>query len=292
MIPRVALALFLAGIFAACSSPGAPAASGAATATAQAATSIIVATPSAAPTASPIARIESTFTIGDGQKLYLRCIGSGTPTILLEAGDGDSGTNGWRLVDGKLSAHTRTCVYDRAGLGRSSAATGCRQLVDILDDLDALLAAAAIQGPYLLVGASGGGFLVAGFAMRHPEVVEGMVFVETPKALTAELYPEVLPEIACDGPGNVERRDYLAVEHAAWDNRKEIGDFPLTVLSNDWGGGATRDDVTNVASQRGWFDLTSGLTRQVVVTSGHDIASDDPQLVIDEVLTVLALARG
>ena len=129
--------------------------------------------------------------------------------------------------------------------------------------------------------------------MRHPELVEGMVFVETPKALTAELYPEVLPEIACDAPGNVEHRDYLAVEHAAWDNRKEIGDFPLTVLSNDWGDGATRDDATNVADQQGWFDLTSGLTRQVVVTSGHDIAGDDPDLVIDEVLMLLGgLASG
>jgi hypothetical protein len=36
------------------------------------------------------------------------------------------------------------------------------------------------------------------------------------------------------GPDNIERRDYLAAEHEAWDNRGEIGDSPMTVISQDW----------------------------------------------------------
>ncbi len=193
-----------------------------------------------------------------------------------------------------MSSETRACIYDRAGLGRSSPATGCRQLFDLLDDLDALLAAAEIEGPFVLVGASGGGFLIGGFAARHPDEVAGMVFVETPKALTAELYPEILPEIACDAPGNVERRDYLAIEHAVWDTRSEIGDFPLTIMSNDYGDSAEpgSDEATNVEDQRGWYDLTSGPTEQVVVTSGHHITGDQPNLVIEEVLAVLEAARA
>ena len=192
-----------------------------------------------------------------------------------------------------LIRETRTCNYDRAGLGASSAATGCRQLDDLVNDLDALLAAAAVDGPYVLVGESGGGFIMAGFAARHPEQIAGMVLVETPKALTAEFYPDVIPQIKCDAPNNVERRDYLAVEHAAWDNRAEIGGFPLTVMSNDYGDlmDTNKDEATNVEDQRGWFDLTSAEPKQVVVTTGHNIAYNQPDLVIREILAVLAAAR-
>ncbi len=239
-------------------------------------------------------RIEGTFEVGDARMLYIRCIGSGLPTILLEAGDEDSGTDHWRLVAGPLVDDTRTCVYDRAGLGRSDPASGCRQMDDLLDDLDGLLAAAGIEGPFVLAGASGGGFLIAGFAARHPDQVAGMVFVETPKALTAELYPEVLPLIACDAPDNIERRDYLAVEHAAWDNRAKLGDFPLTVLSNDYGDAVepNTDEATNVEDQKGWFDLSPEQAKQVVVTSGHDIATNEPDLVIEQIRAVLAAARA
>lgn len=254
-----------------------------------------MATPApSAPPSSEIPRIEGVFDIGADRSLYLRCIGAGEPTILLEAGDEDSGPEHWRLVGGPLSDATRTCVYDRAGLGRSSDATGCRQLDDILDDLDALLAAAGVEGPYVLVGASGGGFLMAGFAARHREDVAGMVFVETPKALTAELYPEILPEIACDAPNNIERRDYLAVEHAAWDHREQLGDFPLTVLSNDYGEAAEpgSDEARNVEDQQGWFVLSPDHAKQVVVTSGHDLSSNEAELVITEILAVLEAARA
>ena len=110
----------------------------------------------------PAVRLAGSFDIGGGAKLYLECIGSGSPTILLEAGDaevGDEAAGGlaWAPVLPELMGATRTCVYDRAGVGRSSPATGCRQLDDLLDDLEKLLAAADIDGPYLLAGSSGGG---------------------------------------------------------------------------------------------------------------------------------------
>src|SRR6185503_956519 len=282
------VALFIA---VACSTPSSPTSTSGAsvnpTPTASAGASGDAATP--APT---IARLAGSFDIGDGQKLYLQCAGSGSPTILLEAGDTDSGPDHWRFVIPGLIGEARTCTYDRLGLGKSSDATGCRELDDILDDLDALKAAASLEGPFVLVGASGGGFLMAGFAARHPEDVAGMVFVETPKALTAKLYPDVVPTIKCDAPGNQERRDYLAVEHAAWDNKKKIGDFPLVVMSNDWGPGADRDDATNVEDQRGWFVLSPDNATQVVVRSGHGIAQNEPDLVIAKILEVLAAARS
>jgi pimeloyl-ACP methyl ester carboxylesterase len=135
---------------------------------------------------------------------------------------------------------------------------------------------------------------MAGFAARHPRQVAGMVFVETPKALTARLYPDVVPQIRCNAAGNVERRDYLAVEHAAWDHRKQLGDFPLTIITNDYGASVdpNTDEATNVKDQRGWFELTSQQGRQVIVTTGHNVARDQPDLVVREIAAVLEAARS
>lgn len=124
--------------------------------------------------------LSGTLDIGGGRELYVECAGTGRPTILLEAGDnGDSGQ--WSPIFTSLAEQSRTCAYDRAGLGRSDSATGCRQLDDLLDDTEALLQAARIDPPYLLVGSSGGGYLMAGLAARHPEQVNGLVLLETPK---------------------------------------------------------------------------------------------------------------
>jgi alpha/beta hydrolase family protein len=244
----------------------------------------------ASSTPSPdLDQVSGMFDIGDGRELYLRCSGTGSPTILLEAGDED-GVSAWTFVIPALMTETRTCAYDRAGNGQSDPATGCRGLDDLLGDLEALLAAADIDGPFVLVGASGGGFLMAGFAARHPEDVAGLVLVETPKALTAEAYPEIVPLIACDAPSNIERRDYVAVEHAVWDNRAEIGDFPMAIISNQWANPPGPDEETNVEDQQGWLILSPNST-QTVVTTGHDVASNEPQLVIDQILAVLEAAR-
>ena len=230
--------------------------------------------------------------IGEGRTLYLECAGDGSPTILMEAGD-ESGVEAWQPVFMSLAAETRTCAYDRAGVGRSVEAAGCRGVDELLGDLEALLTAAELAGPYLLVGASGGGFLVAGFAARHPDDVAGLVLVETPKAVTISSLPPVVRDaISCDSPTNIEHRDYIAVEHDVWDARAEIGDFPMTIISNDFGPDAPPGDAqTNVADQQGWLVLSPN-SEQVVVTSGHDVVRSESALVTAEILAVLAVARG
>lgn len=236
-------------------------------------------------TTTAVEGVSEVVDIGAGRSLYLECAGEGSPTVLLEAGD-ESDVSDWRRVVPGLATETRTCAYDRAGVGRSADATGCRGLDDILGDLEALVGAAELEGPYVLVGASGGGFLTAGFAARHPAEVAGLVLVETPKAITI-MPPGLAEEIACDAPNNVEHRDYYAVEHAVWDTRAQIGDFPLTVISNDYGEDAPAgDEQTNVADQQGWLVLSPS-SKQVVVTSGHDVPVNEPELVVREILAVL-----
>ena len=241
----------------------------------------------AAPTASPEV-LEGAFEVADGRELYLVCRGEGSPTVILEAGD-ESGREEWARVEPEISAVTRTCAYDRGSIGRSDPVSGCRQLSDLTGDLDQLLGAADVPGPYVLVAGSGGGYIAAGFAAQHPEDIAGMVFAEVPKAFL-DAPPEVVEETSCDNPDNVEHRDYLKVEADAWNNRAEIGDIPVTIISNEYGPDAEPGGAANVVDQQGWLVLSPRAT-QVIVESGHDVANNEPQLVIEEIVKVIEAAR-
>src|SRR5437764_13217017 len=76
--------------------------------------------------------------IGGGRSLYLKCMGSGSPTIVLEAGFGGNSDN-WRDVQPELGRTARTCAYDRAGLGNSVAMPGVHSAADEVRDLQRLL---------------------------------------------------------------------------------------------------------------------------------------------------------
>ncbi len=232
--------------------------------------------------------VSGTFPVDDGRQLNLECMGQGSPTVILESGDG-SGIEEWGLIRLDLSEVTRTCAYDRGGIGRSDPVTGCRQLDDLTADLEQLLEAAAVAPPYVLVAGSGGGFIASGFAQDHADDIAGMVFLDVPMAFLNPP-PEVVEETACDNPGNREHRDYLQVEADAWNSRSEIGDIPVTIISNDPGPDAPPEEQDNVSAQQGWLVL-SPRAEQVVVDSGHDVATNEPELVVAEVTEVLRAAQ-
>jgi pimeloyl-ACP methyl ester carboxylesterase len=112
-----------------------------------------------------------------GRTLYLECVGSGSPTVILEAGFGGSSID-WRDVQPQLGRTTRTCAYDRAGLGSSVAMPGVHDADDEARDLHQLLFSARIPPPYVLVGHSYGGLLTRLYAYEHPRDVAGMVLVD------------------------------------------------------------------------------------------------------------------
>jgi pimeloyl-ACP methyl ester carboxylesterase len=115
--------------------------------------------------------------IGGRRSLYLNCVGSGSPTVVLEAGFGDN-TDTWSEVQPQLSETTRTCAYDRAGLGNSLPIPGVHDAGDEIDDLERLLDHAHIAPPYVLVGHAYGGLLARLFANAHPDETAGVVLIE------------------------------------------------------------------------------------------------------------------
>lgn len=112
-----------------------------------------------------------------GYRLHLNCTGQGAPTVVFDAGLGGSSLD-WSLVQPELSRTTRTCAFDRAGMGWSDLAQGERTPEHIADELAALLERANIDGPYVLVAHSLAGKNARLFAIRHREDVAGMVLID------------------------------------------------------------------------------------------------------------------
>jgi pimeloyl-ACP methyl ester carboxylesterase len=117
-----------------------------------------------------------------GYKMHIYCTGQGSPTVILDAGLGDSFLS-WQKVQPEIAKFTRVCSYDRAGLGYSDSSPHPRTSRVFVDELHRLLEHAAIVGPVILVGHSMGGFDIRLYASlyRH-EVggeVAGMVLVDS-----------------------------------------------------------------------------------------------------------------
>ncbi|OYT91850.1 MAG: hypothetical protein CFE43_11410 [Burkholderiales bacterium PBB3] len=145
--------------------------------------SFLASTAFAADTAPPLID-GSTYTqaqklveIEPGRRLNLYCAGNGSPTVIFESGLGVPMSN-WGFVQPVVAHKTRTCTYDRAGLGFSDAANRASTSQHIVDDLHRLLVAAAIKPPYVLVGHSSGGLTQRLFASTYPSEVVGMVLVD------------------------------------------------------------------------------------------------------------------
>ncbi|MDB5419272.1 MAG: alpha/beta hydrolase fold protein [Phenylobacterium sp.] len=130
----------------------------------------------------------------DGRKIELYCEGHGAPAVILDAGLGD-GPASWRSVQDAVAAKTRVCVFSRAGIGRSTPTGGRRDTAAIVDDTEAMLKAARIPGPYILVGHSMASFDARLFAFRHPRQVAGLVLVDPSADGQADVFEKMAPRL-------------------------------------------------------------------------------------------------
>ena len=109
--------------------------------------------------------------------MNIYCKGTGSPAVILEAGLGGD-TTSWATVQPLIAKKTKTCAYDRAGLGFSDGSNRPNTVRNSTEDLHALLKAANVPPPYVLVGHSAAGMNIRVFADRYPNEVVGMVAVD------------------------------------------------------------------------------------------------------------------
>jgi pimeloyl-ACP methyl ester carboxylesterase len=209
--------------------------------------------------------------------MAIHCWGSGTPTVVLLAGD-DSGYDVFpRLMMGALAEHHLTCGYDRVGTGQSDPPiTRRRTVTDVADDLDRLLSLAGVPGPYALVGSSGGGLLAVEYAVGHADSTAGLVLLDA-GVPTSHLDQEFPGAQAWGGPEHI---DWVAGEKRMAELAMPVGDAPVLVLA------AAQSEDGDPEGQRYWLDLSPQATFEVV-PGGHDFYQDYPLETADRVLRML-----
>ena len=128
----------------------------------------------------------------NGIQMRLDCRGSGSPTVVLEAGAGGSSSS-WIRIQNDVAGFTRVCSYDRPGFGWSDPVHESLSPVQVAEMLHTLLENSGESPPYLMVGHSFGGIYIRAFTAGYPDEVVGMVLVDSSHENQNQQTP---PEIA------------------------------------------------------------------------------------------------
>ena len=248
----------------------------------------------------------------DGRQLFLSCVGQGEPTVVLVGGL----TSDWTEVQQAASATTRVCSYDKPNVlgSRSEHAPTPRDSAGMADELAALLDAAAVPDPYVIVGHSDGGMVAQLFAAVHPDQIAAIVLVdsahEDQDLRAAELARSQLPAEEAEAliagmtatlPRLVdpEQLDYALSREQLRASRttSPLPAVPMAVLVH----GLPLEDVPPQLAelyepiwqqmQREVAALVPGASYQVVADATHDIHGDRPDVVANTIIDILAAAR-
>lgn len=228
----------------------------------------------------------------------------------------------------RLAAHTRTCAYDRPGtpvgdgFSRSDPVPQPTTAAAMTSDLAALLEASAEPGPYVIVAHSAGGLAARLFAAEHPDDVAGLVLIDTlspglQDAQTAEQWR--MQRIMLEGDLTASLAEYPDIERidadASFEQLRAAGPLepmPLTVISADrlWApqwpelvaagqvpAGIPADfghviDRAQQQSQAALAELVPDARHLTRTDSGHFVHQEQPQLVADAILAVVAEVRA
>jgi len=234
---------------------------------------------------------DALVTVGS-DTLHLETIGESGPTVVFEAGLGNDSTT-WKSVAGPIAAFARVVLYDRAGLGQSLPMKNKNSAItaeEVAADLHALLSAADIHPPFILVGHSLGGLYMQMFARKYPGEVSGAVLLDSASSNA----PGELKTRARLEPGTAA---YLEQEGIAESNRQVAngGPFPnvpLTIVAaTDHGPYFKTWEPLLMQLQQQLATLSPRGTMVVASGSGHDIQIDRPDTVIDAVRQMAQTAQ-
>jgi pimeloyl-ACP methyl ester carboxylesterase len=131
-----------------------------------------------APESADYAVAHERVDVGHGRRLNLYCRGDHGPTVVFDAGTGEQSWD-WRYVQPTVGRYARACVYDRAGYGFSDPAVRAGTAANAVEDLHALIRAAHLPTPVVLVGHSYGGLVSQLYAYTYPGDAGGLVLVDT-----------------------------------------------------------------------------------------------------------------
>jgi pimeloyl-ACP methyl ester carboxylesterase len=235
--------------------------------------------------------IDGSFDI-EGRRMFIACRGTGTPTLLFLAGTGGP-SDQMASIEDRFVDDVRVCHHDRAGEGQSDPPDTPATVETVVEDLAALLEAAEVPPPYVLVGQSVGGDQAWLFADRHPESVAGLLM------MNAGFF-----ELDWDELGGVLTEEEIAGERDY--SEQNLGptlqaatppdDIPYTVMMSTDAQCEEPGDICHrvYPFYEAWGEELAGRTpngRLVSVEAGHQIWPAEPDVVDAEIQRLIDLAR-
>ena len=190
---------------------------------------------------------------------------------------------------------------------RASDSSAPRTGAAVVADLHDLLKETGLKPPYVLVGHSLGGLYMMLYARTFPEEVAGLILVDSMHPEQIERCKEFLPAKECDPdfyPWWVKMLIKIspAVVRAEMSGMKETGRqirsagifsaFPLVVISH---GKPPADEPGSgkmwAALQQDLVDESQGNIHIIAKKSGHNIQSDEPDLILQAIKDIVLQTR-
>jgi pimeloyl-ACP methyl ester carboxylesterase len=197
------------------------------------------------------------------------------------------------------------CSYARFGTGTSDRPATTQTFATQVADLQALLDEAGEPGPYVVLGHSFGGTEAVAFASQHPEDVVGLMLVDA----TPPAWPTAICAVPDDGTNDARALAALCASYDPTQNPerldvfnafddiatiRSLDDLPMIVMSAPQRSledlGAAEVSRLNAVWEDGldhWAALSTSSTTMVVEDTGHYIQVDQPDLVIEQLLSLL-----
>lgn len=229
--------------------------------------------------------------------------GQGDHVVLLEAGGG-AGMSDWEPVFAQIAEHATVIRYSRVGNGNSTAIQRHFTSRDYADYASELLGKLEVTQPVVLVAHSYGGSVARDFAAAYPEQIQALLMldpssehdVDILRALDLEQGNRQIEEIKLSDMENGMSNQYLDF----WSKRPlpdypQIKDMPVTVIASVK---QVEEPANLFFTDEGrvmWGDLWQSWAHafpqgKAVLTeqSGHFVQFDEPELVLSELLLLLA----
>jgi pimeloyl-ACP methyl ester carboxylesterase len=249
----------------------------------------------------------------EGRSVYLDCRGSGSPTVVLEAGFG-SGAGSWGYILDGVAAVTRVCAWDRPGIGGSSP-RGLHSAGETAVDLRTALKGAGEAGPFIVVAHSLGGVYARLFAAVGPpgagatterDKVLAFVMLDTYEPdLGMDSDPVLSPEVRAFIRQNLDATGAMLqegedIDWAATISQLEVlgpTRLPATLLMVEPKQHLTHSDPAVVTAMvEAWYRAIAARypngQLEIVPNTGHLIHLERPSLVLDRIRRVIADQRA
>ncbi len=235
-------------------------------------------------------------------QLEYEVAGRGKYTVLLEAGGG-AGMSDWDPVFQRIAEHATVIRYSRVGNGNSTPIKRHFSSQDYAEYASELLVRLKVHQPVILVAHSYGGSIARDFAAAYPQQIQALLLldpssehdVDIIRAIDLEQGNREIAKVQLDDIANGMSNQYLDF----WSKRPlpdypTIKDMPVTVIASVR---TTKTPANLFFTDQGrkmWGALWQSWAHdfpqgKAVLTekSGHFVQSDEPALVVAELLALM-----